>query len=388
MYAFSTNYVDRDREQHRRPSHRFHRGYFITSLPRLMLWCRLFGHKPVVDGTGTYDPDKPKSAHRWVVCDRCGVRGEPQGSLDPAHYNEGDRYDGPWAPLLPSEKTARELADHLFELKKLDYFLPGPIPTRSHGGEKLGTALGSIGAEVVSGGQWTLFGFELKVGNCGSEHTLAAHLHLWPFGSLYLHTERFGTWLQRRLNPVGYQSRIIRAEIRQWQFSWRLWSERDGSRREPRWQNFDLRFNPLDRLLGPDRYSYEDVGGASTTGIVRMPESDYLVGLHLKQRTGGRRRGRKRTAWTVDWEALGNGIPTKGPLRGRITAAGVEVSARSVSKGTWPAEALAAIAARLTADRTSRGWSPVTVLPVDMQRLVVLNQQQQAEAPYEIAAQR
>ncbi|MEO3868203.1 hypothetical protein ABGB18_05160 [Nonomuraea sp. B12E4] len=44
-----------------------HRRFWLHDVPRLMLWCRLRGHKPVVDG---YSPHVPGGdAMRWVACD-------------------------------------------------------------------------------------------------------------------------------------------------------------------------------------------------------------------------------------------------------------------------------------------------------------------------------
>jgi hypothetical protein len=101
--------------------------------------------------------------------------------------------------------------------------------------------------------------------------------------------------------------------------------------------------------------------------MVRMPEADYLVALKLQRVTHGRRRGREpKRSWSVDWTTLGGGIPTKGPHRGRICGSGVDVSDRSVRAGTWPAEAVAAVAARITRDRTGHGWEPLGAVAVDL----------------------
>ncbi|MGI5159361.1 hypothetical protein [Microbispora sp. CA-102843] len=56
----------------------------------------------------------------------------------------------------------------------------------------------------------TGFSVGFEVGNCASEHMLEAHLRLGRLLSVYLHTKRFGTWVQRRLNPTGYDSREVR----------------------------------------------------------------------------------------------------------------------------------------------------------------------------------
>ena len=69
------------------------RGFRLHDVPRLMLLCRLLGHRPVVDGYGPTGPGL--HAARWVVCDRCGVRPDPQGALDPEHWSVGQPYTAP-----------------------------------------------------------------------------------------------------------------------------------------------------------------------------------------------------------------------------------------------------------------------------------------------------
>jgi len=95
-HRFTVDYRKRDGE---RPGTLLNRGYFLTGLPRLILLCRLLGHRPVVDGTTGYR-DRP--GHRWVCCDRCGVRPDPQGQLDPDRWNIGDRYTGPFDRTRPA----------------------------------------------------------------------------------------------------------------------------------------------------------------------------------------------------------------------------------------------------------------------------------------------
>ncbi len=365
-HRFAIDYGKRDG---RRRGQLVNVGFFLHQTPRLIPWCRLFGHKPVVDGTGEYRTDVPSgdrygNPNRWVVCDRCGERGEPQGHLDPAVYAIGDRYLGPFEPGAAVEAFASKFAARNAER---GFTAPGPIPRR---GESVRGALG--GQLVIGAGGWAGLGWEAKVGNAGSEHTLALHFGFGPLGALYLHTEHHGTWLQRRLNPVGYESRVTGQTLRDGRLSWRVWSRKDsGSRygrdREPWWRNGEVSFRVLDGLFGPVRYSYEDIG-EPVGRLVRMPEGDdYLVTLQLQRQTRGRRRGpfpRTRT-WTVDWNAAGKGIPTKGPERGRIYGSGVEVSDAAVKAGTWPSEAVCGIATRMVRDRTRYGWEPLGPVEVD-----------------------
>jgi hypothetical protein len=356
LHAFTVDYLKRDG---RRRGELLSRGFFVHGLPRLIPLCRLFGHRPVVDGTNpirvagnTYGAP----GYRWVCCDRCGVRGQPQGHLDPQVWVVGDRYVGPWLdePVADLEqKLTRRSEERGFEL-------PGPIDPHPKG---------EVGGQLVIGTQHSKLGWELKVGNGGSEHTLAAQVNLGWLGALYLHTSRFGTGIQRRLNPAGYESRLV--GVRWWdgRLEWRLWSKRDsgsrhGPNREPWWMRGELDLRIRRRLLGPKRYEYTDVPDAQVPRIVRMPEGDYLVQLKLQRCTFGRRRGRKKHSWNVDWETVGQGIPTRGPTRGRILGSGVTVSHRAVQTGTWPAEAATAIAAAATQDRIRYGWDPVGRAPI------------------------
>lgn len=342
MHFHTVNYA-KDHARRRGRGRLAHRGYWLSDVPRPLLLCRLLGHRPVVDGTQGHG-DRP--GHRWVVCDRCGTRPDPQGSLDPA-LPIGSRYTGPWLNATPDRTNFKDAAGPREEHRQL----PGPWP---------GRPTGALGAELVVGRSYERLGFawEIKVGNCGSEHTLAAHIRLDPLFALHLHTETFGTWLQRRLNPAGYQSRVTGLHVGDGRLRWQLWSKRDEySRTDPWWQHGSIRIDPRDLLLGPRRYDYEPIG-EPRTATVRMPHGDdHEVTLKLERRTHGRRNRRKFDAWTVDWSAR-RGIPTKPHSRGGIYGSGVTVSADAVNEGTWPTEACAAIAAALTTDRTSNGYQP------------------------------
>lgn len=334
-YAFTVDY-NREREPGGgRPL--LHRGLFWHNLPRLMPVCRLVGHRPVIDGTDpTYRGSSPS---RWVVCDRCGVRTDPQGSLDPSCWNLGDPYTGPH----PDDPPA--------------FHEPGRFPARP---------AGHIGAEVVLGRSVTgTVGAEFKVGNGGSEHTLAANVRLGWLGSVYVHTERFGTGVQRRLNPVGYDSRVIGVQVGRWcGLEWRLWSRRDNNDnvREPWWMHGQINPRLTDRLLGRKVYAYADVPGAVCARVVKMPEADYLVELKLRREVHGRAKGRKKYGWSVDWKVLGRDIPYRDdhPWKGNgIYSSGVKVTTPAVHAGTWPAVAVAAVAVQITGMRTRHCYDPI-----------------------------
>jgi hypothetical protein len=317
----------------------FNRGYFAMGVPRLIPFCRLLGHRPVVDGY-----DNARDHRRWVACDRCGVRPDPQGSLDPARWNLGDRYTALLGTLdLPTDKQARFDA-----LKSLpDFYVPGPWPTKP---------TGAFGAQILIG-RHGLVGAGVKVGNAGSEHTLAAHLYLSPLFGITVHTERFGEGLRRRLNPTGWQSRVIDIGGTPGRLYWRIWAKRDEhSHDTPKWQHGSIRIDPRDILLGPKRFTYEKVGDP-VTAVVRMPHGDdHEVTLQLERQRHGRKRGRRqRESWVVDWNAR-TGIPTKPHSRGGVYGSGVEVNDRDADAGTWPAAAAAAIAVDLTRDRARYGY--------------------------------
>lgn len=338
MWAHSVDYRDRDRKK----QHLLHRGFWLHNLPRLMLACRLAGHRPVVDG---FDSRTRADSARWVACDRCGVRGEPQGSLQPDIWRIGQRYTGPWRREdLPADPEERFTA--LKSLKGAHY-PPGPLEAKP---------TGTLGGEVVVGGGVKSLGFTLKVGNAGSTHTLALSVHLW-WASLYLHTERFGTWLQRRLNPTGYESKVIEVDVHSGHLWWKLWANRNGrSSSDPRWRSGWAQIDPRTLLLGEKRYAYTAYG-ASVTGMVRMPHGDqHQVLLQLQRRAYGRKRGRKQLGWTVEWECP-TGIPAA-PRGGGLYGGGVDVTAAAAANGQWVTQATALIASKLTDLRTRHEWHP------------------------------
>jgi hypothetical protein len=325
----------------------FNRGFWLHAVPRLILLCRLVGHRPVIDGVDYSCRPGETSSPRWVCCDRCGLRPQPQGALDPEQYVIGDRYEGPWSDPLPDNRASwQALKGHLYP--------PGPWPQRP---------TGTIGGQLVIGHSHGGVGVEIKIGNSGSEQVLAASVRLHHLMSLYLHTEQHGTWLQRRLNPTGYQSRVIGVGIDNGKLHWKLWAKRDGEDRGAAWwREARITIDPRDRILGPARFQYQDVG-EPVSAVVRMPHGDdHEVTLQLQQVTFGRRRGRKTTSWSVDW-TCGPGIATKPGDRGRIRGSGVDVPLSSVHTGQWSAVAAAAIAQRLTVTRASCGYQPVASTP-------------------------
>lgn len=354
VFMFTSNHLERRADGKRPPWTWWHRSVHVMHLPRLILLCRVFGHRPVVDGT---NPNYPGGhASRWVACTRCGERGNPQGRLEPALYQIGDRYEGPWRTDVYDEDNPDLV---LAEKHNPNQFgVPGPIRRRAEG---------DVGLEVKLGRTFGGTGFEVKIGNCGSDHVFAAQLSIWPLLWISFHTAGFGRWLQLRFNPTGYESRVTGFRFWRGGFEWKLWAprDRDGGK-PPWWQQFEIRPRLLDRLLGRKQYRYVDVAGAKTSRMIRMPERDYLVSLQLQKVSAGRERGRRRESWSVDWSTVGSGIPTKGIDRGRVYGSHVTVSAEAVREGMWPSEAAAEIARKVTGYRIREGYDPIRKLPINM----------------------
>jgi len=243
----------------------------------------------------------------------------------------------------------------------VDYRTRGDHPARALAdrGFWLRSARGVIGGQLVLGRSHDGCSVEVKIGHAGSEQTLAAHLHLHHLGALYLHTQRHGTWLQRRLIPTGHDSRVTGMRVADGRLTWTVWAKRDSSSRsDPPWMRGYVEIDPRTLLWGPMRYSHVSIG-EGVPATVRMPHGDdHDVTLHLNIRFRGRAGLPRRAhqSWSVDW-ACPAGINTGGHGRGRVVGSGVEVSSHAVDSGTWPAEATAAIACRLTADRARYGYA-------------------------------
>jgi len=323
-----------------RPHARVDLGFWVGGLPRLLVACRVLGHRPVVDGYGPTPPGT--QAARWVACDRCGTRPRPQGDLDPAVWRVGERYVGPFdgAPTPPERSSVLPSS----------YHRPGDWPERE--------AWTLSGRLVLLGGQ-PGFGVTVEVGSAGNEHVLSGHVQLGWLGSLYLATDRLGTWWQRRLNATGYEAKAVEVCVRGGRLRWRLWAPLDYGRDTPWWRAGVVRCHPLDLLLGAARWTHVPVGEVET-GAVVLPEGDvHQVTLRLQRAVLARPRGRVlRQAWEVDWEAVGAGIPTRSHGRGRVSRCGVVVPAAAVEGGRWVEAALEAVAQQISEDRASHNYTP------------------------------
>jgi hypothetical protein len=324
------------------------RGFWFYQVPRLIPLCRLLGHKAVVDGVDFGTRGKKS---RWVCCDRCGVRPDPQGRLDPETHHIGQPFRGHYDDALPEHPQERARA---VRERKETYYRPGPWPQKP---------VGEIGGQLVLGRSFGGIGVEVKVGNGGSEHTLAASIQAHHLFSLYLHTQGHGTWLQRRLNPTGYQSRVIELALRHRRLQWRLWCKRNESSCDtPRWQDGSVRVDPRDIVLGPVLNRYTDVGEPVEV-VVRMPQGDdHTATVQLQKIHTGRKRWFQQQSWCADWTSR-PGIPTKRGDRGHILGSSVELSHAVARSRGWAQHAAAAIAAQMAADRARNDYEPQ---PVDL----------------------
>lgn len=293
MYVHTVDY-DKDRPD---PKVLLHRGYFANGLPRLMPLCRAFGHKPVVDGYDSKYGDRDRA--RWIACDRCGVRPDPQGFLDPDEWDVGQPCTGPFSPGQPMSPTVRKQL--LRTGNDAGIRQPGAWPTRPEG---------AIGAELVIGRSRSI-GIGFKVGNAGSEQPLAAHIGLGRLGALYVHTERHGRGIQRRLNPTGFESRETEIDFHHGRVWWNVWAPRDEHKAsDPKWMRGNANINPAHYLLGPRKGEIIDRTDKEPT-TVHMPDgTTYDVTVQLEKWQRGRPRGKKTIHWTLTWDC-GPGIPVR-----------------------------------------------------------------------------
>lgn len=359
MRFHTFNYLRNDGRQ--RPGEHVSIGFWLHHVPRPLLLCRTLGHRPVVDGTTGFRNQDP--GHRWVACDRCGIRPEMQGNLDSTLWDIGQPYTDPFtsqAGADTSRTRAKETLaslspDEVQDLKGDSIILaPGPWPARADG---------VLGGQLYLNHKRGHASASVKVGNCGSEHTLAASVQVPGVGALHLHTERIGQWLQRRFNPVGYESRVTEVDLslEDWSLRWRLWAPRDAYQAHtPRWRDGSLNLDLVERTLGPQRYSYTR-HGLPVMGTVRMPDGDdHQVRLTLKRESHGR-PGRRPASerWMVQWTSR-RGIPyRRHSWKGNETmGASVSVSDESVEHGRWALEACAAIALVIADKRTRYRWRP------------------------------
>lgn len=338
--------IDRNSGEDHQPSVLVSRTFWINDVPRLIPLCRLLGHKPVVDGTST--------PCLWVACDRCGMRANPQGNLDPTQWEIGQRYTGPLTPEAPLSPIVRKQMARK-GIAPAGAGQPGPFPA---------PPVGTVGGEVCIGkSKWRTVGIDFKVGNCGSEQVLAASLRLGPLGSLYLHTEDHGRWLQRRLNPTGYQSRETGLSYYDGRLSWQVWARRDEHRAtDPKWMRGSVVLDPRHYLLGPAR-NHKTGESERVPVTIYMPEGDtHQATAHLEQWQTRRTRGRARTYWLAQWDCEA-GIPVRNDSwKGDATySATWAITGVTPDMPRWPYILAAKAAEQCSRDRARYGYhAPAT----------------------------
>lgn len=293
MHRFTVDY-SKDRPDRRTL---MNRGFFLHGLPRLILLCRLRGHRSVVDGYNSQYGRQEERRARWVICDRCGIRPEPQGTLDPDDWDLGQPYTGPFTANAPGPVPSAVIKE--FARKGTlppGTRLPGPWPANP---------TSAIGAQVIIG-RSNFISAKVKVGSGSSEQCLAANLSLGPLGAIYVHTEDHGRFLQRRLNGgklLSTESRVTGIDLYRGRLTWKLWANRDTtSKTDPWWMHGSFAIDPRHYLLGKVT-SRKVATTEKVPATVRMSDGDtYELTVYLEQWSIGRQRGRRRDHWTVDWD--------------------------------------------------------------------------------------
>ncbi|MEU8195256.1 hypothetical protein AB0C10_15895 [Microbispora amethystogenes] len=347
MYGHTLDYQARDGQER---GVLMNRGWWLHNTPRLIPLCRLLGHRPVVDGYGPHE--RGLDPRRWVACDRCGLRPDPKGVLDPEQWAIGQRYTGPFVAEKEPYVLTTELVRRSMDRMLTGHFPPGPWPRRP---------TGTVGGQVLLGRTWGVFSIGLDLCPEGHDHTLRLHAQINPLFFISIHLDYHGRWLTRRLLPRGaFDGREIGLSLSEWSLRWSLW-RREGhwSRDQPKWWGGSINLDLVERLLGPKRYSYTDEAGPEF-GWVALPEGDsYQVKLTLQRRRLGRPRSRRvQEAWSVSWES-DRGIPTRSDgKRNGVWGSSVTVSDAAVRRGLWVTDALALIGKDLSGLRERYGYRP------------------------------
>lgn len=343
MHRFTVDY-NKDRTSQRSL---MDRGFFLSGLPRLILLCRVFGHRPVVDGYNSQYGRQEERRARWVICDRCGIRPEPQGTLNPDDWNLGQPYTGPFNPTQPMSPIVRKQL--IRQGHDAGIRLPGSWPANP---------TGAIGAQVIIG-RSGFVSAKVKVGSGSSEQCLAANLSLGPLGAIYVHTEDHGRFLQRRLNggeSLSTESRVTGIDLHNGRLTWKLWAPRDTYFNDcPWWMGRSFAIDPRHYLFG--KVTNRTV---STTeklpATVRMPDGDtYEVTVYLEQWSTGRQRGRRRNHWTATWDCTpGASIPVG---RGKDDSGGAfPIQHVTAATPDWPDLVAQAVADHTARERARRNY--------------------------------
>lgn len=342
MHWFTVDY-----SKHR-PERRtlMNRGFFLHGLPRLIPLCRLFGHCPVVDGYDSKYGRAEERRARWVECGRCGIRPEPQGTLDPDLWDLEQAYTGDFAssprmsPIVAKQLAARGITP-------APQTLPGLWPANP---------TSDIGAQVVIGRSSTT-SIQFKVGSGSSEQCLAAHLSLGPLGAIYVHTEDHGRFIQRRLNgnaDLSTESRVTGIDFHRGRLTWKLWAPRDTHfNDQPWWMGRSIPIDPRHYLLGPVTNRKVSTTDKMPATVVMADGDTYEVTVNLEQWSIGRKRGRRRDHWVLDW-SYKPGIPYR--AGDSYFSGNHPVQNITADTPNWPALAAQSIADFFAHDRARYGY--------------------------------
>jgi hypothetical protein len=248
-------------------------------------------------------------------------------------------------------------------------------------------------AFTVSWGRAYRFaGFNLHIGNKGSETPIDWHIGFWWFA---FYGSFSADWLRTFAQWIGRgHKRDIMLEIQGMNGApdliWKLWWDDDGGYdrtihdcdkwRRPmlppwRWgrkkyrswmclRNGRLELNPFDAIWGHRYFSYNTVEeDILLIEINQFPGDEYMVEFELQEVWRQRRHGPKlwvarRTfeGYTASWDAPGAGIPVRNhSWKGNgVLASSVKVQSRD----TWRMDADIALVESIKKDREKYGYHP------------------------------
>lgn len=195
------------------------------------------------------------------------------------------------------------------------------------------------------------FSLRFHVGNRGSETPWDGHVTVLGNGIYWGHSRgrRLAQWLTRG------EGRDVSLSMHGERVYWRLWADPNERKRTPRWRDSSVLINPLDRILGPKRWSYEDLDWALVT--IDLDGTKYPVRLTLQKSRLQRARGRVlREHFSVDWNAP-RGIPTEPDSwkGGRTYGSGFSIVPRGYD-GDWVRQATWHLTGWVCQERARRGF--------------------------------
>lgn len=150
---------------------------------------------------------------------------------------------------------------------------------KSHGGQSY--------HDIQLNAEWSIipkykfgFGFEVKVGNPGSENDLHLHLFFGPLANLFLSG---GGFMPRRLLVPGYDSRVTGFRIAKDHGKLEVWMPRNGGHRRgtPWWRYSYVNWERF--FCGQVKSSQEIIDDGTT--IIPMPEANYSAGYETRKYT-------------------------------------------------------------------------------------------------------